>query len=178
MNTYFGKEAIDLAEEFPQEFENIFKNAKSMISTRIKVFEKHGKGNSSSAKKLKNALNEARNATSTKEKALALSQISLVANSARGSYSRSRAIDKKIADSLNKNFSKKDKNGKIIKNFISLDELDDFGDAMEELKNDSLSDIYGSDQIVQTLKQALSESEKTGENYRSIFNRLLGIKGE
>ena len=174
MKAYFGKEAREYQQINPKGFSQSFESYKQALKSRIKTFEKHGRGSSASAEKLREALYDIENAYTTAEKTSAFSRASFVLTSARGSYSRSREVDKKIVQSLNEQFGTYDeKTGKTIP-FIKLSELDEFGKMMDAAKEMSLDKIYGSAQIVQIVREIMNESKGTGESWRTLLNEKLG----
>ena len=172
---YFGKEASEFQELNPKGFKKSFDSYKKTLRSRIKTFERHGRGESSSAKRLKEALYDAVHARSKKDKSSAFSRMSFVLTSARGSYTKSREIDRKIVQSLNEEFSKRDpETGEIIEKFIDIKDLDEFGKAMDEAKNASWSDLYGSEQIAKGTRSILQENKgKRPANWRSLLQDWL-----
>ena len=174
MKAYFGQEAREYQQINPKGFQKSFESYKRSLKSRIKTFEKHGRGSSSSAEKLREALYDVENAYTTAEKTSAFSKASFVLTSARGSYSRSRAVDKKIVQSLNEQFGTYDEKTGKIKPFIKLSELDEFGRMMEAAKEMSLDKIYGSSQIVQVIREVMDETKGTGESWRTLLNKKLG----
>lgn len=176
MKAYFGKEAREYQEINPKGFEKSFNYYLRSLQSRIKTFEKHGKTKSKSVKRLREVLYDVQNAYTNEERASAFSRASFALTSARGSYTKSRKIDIKIVKALNEEFSTRDPDtGKIIEKFITLEELEDFGEMMEELKDSALSNIYGSDQISRAVREVLNNNK--GEkplDWRSAVEDYLG----
>ena len=174
MKSYFGKESREYQQINPKGFQKSFESYKQLLKSRIKTFEKHGRGSSASAEKLREALYDIENAYTTAEKTSAFSKASLVMTSARGSYTRSRSVDKKIVESLNEQFGTYDEKTGRIKPFITMAELDEFGSMMDAAKEMSLDKIYGSSQIVQIVREIMNESKGTGASWRTLLNEKLG----
>lgn len=178
MKAYFGQEARDYQSINPKGFKKSFDTYKKTLRNRIKTFEKHGKGESASAKRLREALYDATHARSNNDKAMAFSRMSFALTSARGSYSRSREIDRKIVASLNEELSQRDpETGEIIKPFIKLSELEDFGEMMEDAKNMSWADLYGSSQIAKGIRQVIDDNKgKRPLDWRTKVKEYLESK--
>lgn len=178
MKEYFGQEARNYQSINPKGFKQSFETYKKTLRERIKTFEEHGKGESASAKRLKEALYDATHARSKNDKASAFSRMSFVLTSARGSYTRSREIDRKIVASLNEELSVRDKEtGEIIKPFIKLSELEDFGEMMEAAKDMSWSDLYGSSQIAKAIRQVVDDNKgKRPLDWRTRVKEYLESK--
>lgn len=165
---FFGSEARQLQKDKPAEFEKKYASYKKALKSRLKTFEKHGRGESSSAQKLQAAFFDAEQAYTTSERTLALSRMSLVLTSARGSYSKSLKIDKKIVASLNEHF------GEDGKPFIKVSELDEFGRIMDGIKDMSLDKIYGSSQVIQIVRDIMDKKKVTNKNWRELLTEALG----
>ena len=174
MKAYFGKEAREYQQINPKGFEKSFNSYKRSLQRRIKTFEKHGRGSSSSADRLREALYDIQNAYTTSEKTSAFSKASLVLTSSRSSYTRSLAVDRKIIASLNEQFGTYDEKTGKAKPFIKLSELDEFGRMMDAAKEMSLDKIYGSSQIVQVIRDVMNETKSTGTSWRTLLNEKLG----
>ena len=164
----FGSEARQLQKDKPKEFEKKYSSYKKALKSRLKTFDKHGRGESATAQKLKESLYDAEQAYTTYERTLALSRMSLILTSARGSYSRSLKIDKKIVASLNEHF------GEEGKPFIKVSELDEFGSIMDGIKDMSLNKIYGSSQIIQIVRDIMDKKNGTNKNWRELLIEALG----
>ena len=95
---YFVKEARELLDKKPNAFMKQYSSATRSLASRIKTFEKHGRGESKSAKALREALYDISNASTSDEMTKAYSRATFALTAARGSYSRSRSIDRKIVN--------------------------------------------------------------------------------
>lgn len=176
MKAYFGKEAREYQQINPKGFEKSFESYKNELRKRIYTFEKKGRGKSQSAKRLREALYDMENSYTTAEKTASFSKASFTLTSARGSYSRSREVDKKIVASLNEQFSIRDpETGEVIQKFITIKELEDFGEMMEAAKDASLSDIYGSGQIVKAIRYILGIHGGKTDDWRTVLKNYLKI---
>lgn len=174
---FFGSESRQLKKDKPKEFESKYASYKKAVKSRLKTFEKHGKGKSASAKKLKEALYDAEQAYTNYERSLAFSRMSLVLTSARGSYSKSLKIDRKIVAKLNEDYGTHDeKTGELIKPFITLKELEDFGEMMEEAKDSSKTVLYGSSQVARTVRGIMQETGGKSIDWRSLLEEYLVSK--
>ena len=177
MKAYFGKEAREYQQINPKDFEKSFESYKRSLQLRIKTFEKHGKTKSQSVKRLREALYDVENAYTESEKASAFSRASFVLTSARGSFTRSRELDRKIVASLNEEFSIRDpETGEIIKPFITLSELEDFGEMMEEAKEASKTNLYSSSQVARTIRGIIKETGGKPVDWRSLLDEYLDSK--
>ena len=165
---YFGSEARQLQKNNPAEFEKKYTSYKKAVKSRLKTFEKHGRGESASAKKLREALYDVENSYTLYERTLAFSRMSLVLTSARGSYSKSLKIDKQIVASLNEHF------GEEGRPFIKVSELDEFGSIMDGIKDMSLDKIYGSAQVIQIVRDIMDKTKDTKKNWRELLPDVLG----
>lgn len=174
MKAYFGKEAREYQQINPKGFDKSYSSYQRSLQNRIKTFEKHGRGSSSSAEKLREALYDIQNAYTTAERTSAFSKASLVLTSARGSYMRSLKVDRQIVASLNEQFGTYDEKTGKIKPFIKLSELDEFGRMTDAAKEMSLDKIYGSSQIVQVVRDIMNETKATGASWRTLLNEKLG----
>lgn len=171
---YFVNEAIELLAWDPDRFMKQYNSVYKTLTSRIKTFEKHGRGESKSAKHLGEALYDIANASTSDEMGKAYSRATVVLTSARGSYSKSRSIDRKIVQSLNEHFSEMDEEGNIKKPFIKMSELDEFGNAMEEAKDASLTSIYGSSQIAEAFRKITDENKGKVIDWKTLLTEYLG----
>lgn len=174
MKAYFGEEARNYQKINPKGFKKSFESAQRALVSRIKTFEKHGKGESKSAKRLREALYDIENSYTESDRANSFSRASFILTSARGSYTRSREVDRKIVASLNEEYAKRDeKTGEIIEPFITLSELEEFGEMMEESRNASLNSIYSSSQVAKAVRQIIQDTGGKPANWRTMLDEYL-----
>lgn len=173
MKTYNPKESAEFQKTSPEKFKKDYASAKRILEERIRVFEGHGQGNTASARRLKQALYDLTYSKSQSAKSKAFAQATQTLNSARGSYTRSLEVDRKIVRSINARFAEQDEfEGDEYKQFIHLSELKEFGDIMEEMKDNSFDKLFGSTQLIIVTRDIMGEAKKRQVNWRVIFDEL------
>ena len=105
----------------------------------------------------------------------AFSRASFVLTSARGSYTRSREVDKKIVQSLNEMFGTYDEETGETAPFIKLSELDEFGKMMDAAKEMSLDKLYGSSQLAVIVREMQIEAKGRKMSWRTLLNEKIGV---
>lgn len=174
MKTYNPKESAEYFKNSKTSFTKSYETAKRQLKSRIKTFEKHGQGTTAAAQRLRQSLYDITHARSNSAKAKAFSEATQTLNSARGSYSRSQAVDRKIVKSLNERFAQFDEEtGEEYGKFIKLSELKEFGEIMEELKNQSFDKLFGSGNMILMVRDIMNESKTEKKNWRTIANEYI-----
>ena len=174
MKAYFGKESAEYQQINPKGFKKSFDTYQRELKRRIKTFESHGRGESKSARKLREALYDMVNANTTAEQTKAFSRASFVLTSARGSYSRAREVDMKIVNSLNEEFSvRNEETGEIVKKFITLNQLEDFADIMDSYEGALYSAKYGSAQTVRVIREVMSRKPSKNKTWKEMSMDVL-----
>lgn len=174
MKTYNPKESAEYFKKSKTSFTKSYESATRQLKSRIKTFEKHGQGNTAAAQRLKQSLYDISHARSNSAKSKAFSEATQTLNSARGSYSRSLSVDRKIVKSLNDRFSQFDEEtGEENGKFIKLSELQEFGEIMEELKNQSFDKIFGSANIILMVREIMDISKSRNTNWRTVVNEYI-----
>lgn len=178
MKGYFVVEARELASKNKKEFNKRFTSYKKQLQSRIETFEKHGKGNSKSAQRLREALYDMQQSKSIKAKTESFSKASLVMTSARGSYTRSLSVDRKIIAALNEQFGKYDESGKLTSPFITLKDFDDFVELLDIAKDSMLSAIYGSMQIIEIVRDIIQDAKDSDKSAKELLYEYIAGIGE
>ena len=174
MKTYNPKESAEYFKKSQTSFTKSYETAKRQLKSRIKTFEKHGQGNTAAAQRLRQSLYDISHARSNTAKSKAFSEATQTLNSARGSYSKSLSVDQKIVKSLNERFAQFDEEtGEEYGKFIKLSELKEFGEIMEELKNQSFDKLFGSGNMILMVRDIMNESKTKSTNWRTIANEYI-----
>ena len=173
MKTYNPKESAEFQATSPKNFEKSYASAKRTLNERIRVFEGHGQGNTASARRLKQALYDLTYSRTESAKSKAFAEATQTLNSARGSYTRSLEVDRKIVRSINARFAEQDEfEGDEYKQFIHLKDLEEFGQIMDEMKANSYDKIFGSTQLILVTREIMGEAKKRQVNWRTIFDEI------
>ena len=177
MKAFYGQEARELYKDNPKEFDKMYRYYNMILQTRIKTFEKHGRSASSSAQKLREALYDIKQAKNSIERTSAFSRASFVLTSARGSYTASLQLDKKIIIALNQQFGVYNEEGKLIKPFLKMSELDEFGMMMDAVKDMSLDKVFSSSQLARVVREVMNDNNES-LNWRTMLSEKLGGLGK
>ena len=148
-------EAAKMMEENPSGAKKYFDRAVRAMQKRAKTFIKHNAERKQGFKFLSEAITTAKHYGISPE---TISLISYTLVSKRSSYSESLKLDKQVVRSLNEEFGK---------GFIKLDELEEFGEAMDAFHDSHKSKMYGSDTVAQDIIQEIRAGKVT--NWREYF---------
>lgn len=136
-------EAARMMEENPSGAQRFYTRGLRAMEKRAKTFIRHNKERKKGAQRLAESITLAKHYGISPE---ILSNMSYTLASKRTSYAESLRIDKQIVRSLQAEFGK---------NFIKLEELEEFGDAMDAFRDSHISLMYGSDTVAQDIIQEI-----------------------
>lgn len=154
-------------EEDEASAKRLFKRYVDTAKKRASTFERKGMTSSYGYQRLHASLEEAKHGFSAES----LSHISFTLASAHTSYQRQREINKKTVETLNVEFGEWNDDGKLVKPFITLDQLDEFGQLMDLLK--SVQTIYSSEQQARMSSEYIQTIAEKGLDWETEKLKLI-----